>query len=97
MKAENVRPEDLEWVCRKCNRPLEVGSVAVGDSIQFTSQLNTFYTVAAVTSTVITLTTAVIAIWFTLQFIIRFSGPLHPTAAPPRAAPTTATSRAQSS
>ena len=34
----------------------QVGSVAVGDSIQFTSQLNTFYTVAAVTSTVITLT-----------------------------------------
>ena len=29
MKAENVRPEDLEWVCRKCDRPLEVGPVAV--------------------------------------------------------------------
>lgn len=29
MKAENVRPEDLEWVCRKCNRPLEVGPVTV--------------------------------------------------------------------
>ncbi len=29
MKAENVRPEDLEWVCRKCSRPLEVGPVAV--------------------------------------------------------------------
>ena len=40
MKAENVRPEDLEWVCRKCDRPLEVGPVAVeymGN--QFTTEL----------------------------------------------------------
>lgn len=34
----------------------QVGTVAVGDSIQFASQLNTFYVVAAVTSTTITLT-----------------------------------------
>jgi hypothetical protein len=51
-------------------------------------------TLITVLATVITLTTAVIAVWFTLQFVIRFSGPLHPSAAPPRTAPTTATSRA---
>ena len=34
-----------------------VGQVAVGDSVQFNSQLNTFYTVAAVTSAHIVLTT----------------------------------------
>ena len=40
MKAENVRPEDLEWICRKCNRPLETGVVTVeymGN--QFTTEL----------------------------------------------------------
>ena len=40
MKAENVRPEDLEWVCRKCDRPLEVCPVTVeymGN--QFTTEL----------------------------------------------------------
>jgi hypothetical protein len=42
MKAENVRPEDLQWVCRKCNRPLEAGTVSVeymGN--QFTTELPT--------------------------------------------------------
>jgi RNase P subunit RPR2 len=29
MKAENVSPEDLEWVCRKCSRPLVAGMVSV--------------------------------------------------------------------
>jgi hypothetical protein len=40
MKAENVDPEDLQWVCRKCNRPLEAGTVSVeymGN--QFTTEL----------------------------------------------------------
>jgi hypothetical protein len=40
MKAGNVRPEDLEWVCRKCNRPLETGTVTVEYmSSQFTTEL----------------------------------------------------------
>jgi RNase P subunit RPR2 len=42
MKAENVDPEDLEWVCRKCSRPLEPGTVTVeymGN--QFTTELPT--------------------------------------------------------
>lgn len=29
MKTENVQPEDLEWMCRRCNRPLAVGPVTV--------------------------------------------------------------------
>ena len=42
MKAENVNPEDLQRVCRKCNRPLEAGTVSVeymGN--QFTTELPT--------------------------------------------------------
>lgn len=40
MKAENVRPEDLEWMCRKCNRPLEVVTVTVEYmENQFTTEL----------------------------------------------------------
>jgi hypothetical protein len=42
MKAENVRPDDLAWMCRKCNRPLQVGAVTVeymGN--QFTTELPT--------------------------------------------------------
>ena len=42
MNPENVRPEDLEWICRKCNRPLETGVVTVeymGN--QFTTELPT--------------------------------------------------------
>ena len=42
MKAENVHPEDLEWMCRKCNRQLQVGTVTVeymGN--QFTTELPT--------------------------------------------------------
>lgn len=27
MKSEHVRPEDLEWTCFQCDRPLEVGPV----------------------------------------------------------------------
>jgi hypothetical protein len=53
-------------------------------------------TLITILATVITLTTAVIAVWFVLQFTSRFWGPLHPGAAPPRPAPTTATSRAGS-
>jgi hypothetical protein len=42
MKAENVRPEDLEWVCRKCSRPLEVGPVVIEYmGSQFTTELPT--------------------------------------------------------
>jgi len=40
MKAENVDPEDLQWVCRKCNQPLEAGTFSVeymGN--QFTTEL----------------------------------------------------------
>ena len=40
MKAENVTPEDLQWVCRKCQRPLEAATVSVeymGN--QFTTEL----------------------------------------------------------
>jgi hypothetical protein len=40
MKVEHVDPEDLKWVCRKCNRPLEAGTVSVeymGN--QFTTEL----------------------------------------------------------
>lgn len=40
MKSENVRPEDLEWVCRKCSLRLEIGTVSVeymGN--QFTAEL----------------------------------------------------------
>lgn len=40
MKAENVRPEDLEWMCARCNRQLRVGTVSVeymGN--QFTTEL----------------------------------------------------------
>jgi hypothetical protein len=51
-------------------------------------------TLITVLATVITMTTTVIAIWFVLQFASRFYPPLHPAAAPPRPAPTTATSRA---
>ena len=29
MKSENVKPEDLNWTCDKCNRPLVVGQVTV--------------------------------------------------------------------
>jgi hypothetical protein len=29
MKSEFTRPEDLLWRCRKCDLPLELGSVAV--------------------------------------------------------------------
>jgi DNA-directed RNA polymerase subunit RPC12/RpoP len=40
MKAENVQPEDLQWVCRKCSRPLEIGTVSVEYmSNQFTTEL----------------------------------------------------------
>ncbi|MCU0603021.1 MAG: DNA-binding protein [Desulfobacterales bacterium] len=40
MKTENVYPEDLEWVCRKCSRPLEAGTVSVGYmGNQFTTEL----------------------------------------------------------
>jgi hypothetical protein len=42
MKIENVRPEDLEWLCRKCNQPLQVGPVTaeyMGN--QFTTELPT--------------------------------------------------------
>jgi len=42
MKAENVHPEDLEWLCRKCNQPLQVAPVTVeymGN--QFTTELPT--------------------------------------------------------
>ncbi len=42
MKAENVRPEDLEWVCRKCSRTLEVGPVVIEYmGSQFTTELPT--------------------------------------------------------
>jgi RNase P subunit RPR2 len=42
MKAENVRPEDLAWMCRKCNRPLQVGTVTVEYiGSQFTTELPT--------------------------------------------------------
>jgi heme/copper-type cytochrome/quinol oxidase subunit 2 len=51
-------------------------------------------TLITILATVITLTTTVIAIWFTLQFTSRFYGPLHPAPAPPRSAPPAATSRA---
>jgi len=51
-------------------------------------------TLITILATVITLTTAVIAIWFTLQFASRFYPPLHPAPAPPHTAPTAATSRA---
>jgi hypothetical protein len=40
MKQENVRPEDLQWTCAKCNQPLVVGPVTVeylGN--QFTAEL----------------------------------------------------------
>ena len=42
MKAEDVNPEDLQWVCRKCQRPLEAATVSVeymGN--QFTTALPT--------------------------------------------------------
>ena len=42
MRAENVNPEDLQWVCRKCSRPLETGTASVeymGN--QFTTELPT--------------------------------------------------------
>ena len=40
MKAENIRPEDLTWVCRKCNRQLEAGTVTVEYmENQFTTEL----------------------------------------------------------
>jgi hypothetical protein len=40
MKADNVRPEDLEWVCRKCGRPLKTGTVIVEYlENQFTTEL----------------------------------------------------------
>lgn len=29
MKAENVRPEDLNWMCEKCGQRLTVGQVTV--------------------------------------------------------------------
>ena len=42
MKAENVHPEDLKWMCRKCNRPLEAGTVTIEYlNNQFTTELPT--------------------------------------------------------
>ena len=29
MKSENVKPEDLQWMCDKCGRALVVGKVTV--------------------------------------------------------------------
>ena len=29
MKSENVKPEDLQWMCDKCNRTLVAGKVTV--------------------------------------------------------------------
>jgi hypothetical protein len=29
VKAENVRPEDLEWMCSQCNRMLQVAPITV--------------------------------------------------------------------
>jgi RNase P subunit RPR2 len=40
MKVETVRPEDLEWICRKCDRPLEPGTVTVSYmGNEFTAEL----------------------------------------------------------
>ena len=40
MKDENIRPEDLEWMCAACNKPLEKRTVTVSymDN-QFTVEL----------------------------------------------------------
>jgi len=42
MITEHMRPEDLEWLCRRCNRPLEAGTVTVEYmNNQFTIELPT--------------------------------------------------------